>query len=94
MNAADPAFTAAQPYDATKHRERVAQIVELEAVLGIPRDDAAAIARQFRSYPEQRRANKLLDHGAAVLRERRDRLAPNHLESLQRAWRLLNEGAR
>ena len=68
------------------HRLRVADVSEVMAVLGVHREDAAALVRQFRLFPDQRRAADLLGHCAAVLRERRDLMAPRHLESIQRAY--------
>lgn len=42
----------------------------LVAIFGIAPDDAMGIARQFRNYPEQRRAKDLLNHAALTLRTR------------------------
>ena len=66
--------------------ERRSQAAEVGAVLNIGHRDAWALVGQFRSHPEQRRSPSLLEHCAAVLRERRDLLASNHLETLERAY--------
>ncbi|MBD3728724.1 MAG: hypothetical protein IE933_03380 [Sphingomonadales bacterium] len=47
-----------------------AESMRLMALFGIEKSDATAIARQFRGYPEQRRADDLVRHAALTLRAR------------------------
>lgn len=55
-----------------EHAEWLAsESMRLAALFGIERDDACTIARQFRAYPDQRRADDLTRHCALTLRARK-----------------------
>lgn len=55
-----------------EHSEWLAsESLRLAALFGIDQKDASTIARQFRAYPEQRRANDLTRHCGLTLRARK-----------------------
>lgn len=48
-----------------------AALTEICALFGVDRSDASAIERQWRMFPEQRRADSLTRHTALTLRARK-----------------------